>query len=46
MNKLRSIPNRKWRFVGEKKSQQAEDPNKDISEFKKKLHDRANKIRK
>ena len=43
---LKSIPDRKWRFVGEQKNQKAEDPEKDMNDFKKKLRDRANKIRK
>jgi len=45
-NKIRSIPPRKWRFIGEqnfKKQSGVEDPEKDMNEFKKKLRDRASK---
>jgi len=44
-NKIRSIPNKKWRFIGSHSNTQstAEDPEKDMNDFKKKLRDRASK---
>ena len=41
MKILRSIPERKHRFVGEQSRQQQEDPNKEVNDFKEVLRKRS-----